>query len=316
MLIKGIQPDYFSFKSIIRCVRDCNFGTIESMQQLFQQILNKSSVLVKEDPKYFSNLSSAHLTTDNSNCTSLISQNIDNQIKQIENPISSTMKESISVTCNVESTSDFTLEKNTTNELEIATNSIQNVDNLITELKNPFSITSKPSKNIIALENSLDLNLEKNTRLNSILSTPNLLAAEPTLGSLISLSEVQKPHERFVLLGGLIGFLEQMKIRNITPDIQMFTSLLEVIPPTKAAEKQLLMFVRRIGLKADIDFFNILIKQRSMRFDYEGGKEVLTMIRTAGLSPDIVTYGVLALGCKTVDEARQLLQEMCNKNIR
>lgn len=40
------------------------------------------------------------------------------------------------------------------------------------------------------------------------------------------------------------------------------------------------------------------------------------MIRTANLPPDIVTYGVLALGCKTPDEADELIQEMYNKGLR
>ncbi|KAH8349850.1 hypothetical protein KR084_007894 [Drosophila pseudotakahashii] len=144
----------------------------------------------------------------------------------------------------------------------------------------------------------------------SELELPNLLLPRPHLGSLVALEEVTRPHERFLLLGGLTGFLEHMKQHKITPNIETFTTLLEVIPPTNAAEKQLLTFVRKIGLKADIDFFNILIKKRSMRFDYENAREVLTMIRTAGLRPDIVTYGVLALGCRTQEEARELLQQM------
>lgn len=144
----------------------------------------------------------------------------------------------------------------------------------------------------------------------SELELPNLLLPQPHLGSLVALEEVTRPHERFLLLGGLTGFLEHMKQHNITPDIETFTAMLEVIPPTNAAEKQLLTFVRKIGLKADIDFFNILIKKRSMRFDYESAKEVLLMIRTAGLRPDIVTYGVLALGCRTQEEARELLEQM------
>lgn len=40
------------------------------------------------------------------------------------------------------------------------------------------------------------------------------------------------------------------------------------------------------------------------------------MIKTASLQPDIVTYGVLALGCRTQAEAQELLQEMYSKGIR
>ncbi|XP_055913654.1 pentatricopeptide repeat-containing protein 1, mitochondrial [Eupeodes corollae] len=146
--------------------------------------------------------------------------------------------------------------------------------------------------------------------------TPNLLTSRPHLGSLVALEEVKNPHDRLLLIGGFSGILLEMKKYGITPGIETFTTLLEVIPPTYAAEKQLIQMIRKIGLKSDIDFFNILIKKRSMRFDYEGAKEVLSMIKTAGLYPDIVTYGVLALGCQTQEAARELIAEMKSKDIR
>lgn len=147
-------------------------------------------------------------------------------------------------------------------------------------------------------------------------STPNFLSLQPHLGSLVSISEIKLPEDRLLLLGGQAGFLEEMKKANVTPDIKTFTSLLEVIPPTLAAEKHIISTIRKIGLKADIDFFNVLIKKRSMRYDYQAAREVLSMIRTAKLRPDIVTYGVLALGCQTKEEARELLNEMRAKGIR
>uniref|UniRef100_A0A1I8MYB1 PROP1-like PPR domain-containing protein n=1 Tax=Musca domestica TaxID=7370 RepID=A0A1I8MYB1_MUSDO len=185
------------------------------------------------------------------------------------------------------------------------------------ELESGDSIPNelKSSSNDLVNENNSPNAILIQTQATS-LELPNLLAPQPHLGSMVSLAEVQKPHERFLLLGGLQGFLELMKSYHITPDIETFTTMLEVIPPTNTAEKQLLTYIRKIGLKADIDFFNILIKKRAMRFDYEGGKEVLSMIRTAGLYPDIVTYGVLALGCTTVESSRELLQKMQQNNIR
>jgi pentatricopeptide repeat domain-containing protein 1 len=53
-----------------------------------------------------------------------------------------------------------------------------------------------------------------------------------------------------------------------------------------------------------------------MRFDYDGAKEVLEMIEKVNLQPDIVTYGVLALGCQDECEARALIQEMNEKGIK
>ncbi|BFF99613.1 pentatricopeptide repeat-containing protein 1 mitochondrial [Drosophila madeirensis] len=229
MLRAGISPDYYSFNAMLRCARDCGFGTLESMREVLDQIAPAASE------------------------------------QEAAEQLEAGQKENLPM--------ETSSAKSLADHIEVATTA-------------------------------------------SELELPNLLLPRPHLGSLVALEEVTRPHERFLLLGGITGFLEHMKQHKITPDIQTFTTMLEVVPPTNAAEKQILTFVRKIGLKADIDFFNILIKKRSMRYDYESAREVLSMVRTAGLHPDIVTYGVLALGCRTQEEARELLLQMQEAGIK
>ncbi|XP_037948799.1 pentatricopeptide repeat-containing protein 1, mitochondrial-like, partial [Teleopsis dalmanni] len=247
MLQNGLKPDYYTFNTMLRCTRDCEFGDIRSMQNVLQQILEE------------------------------------NQAIAISNDV----------------------HKNKQLLIESKSSNLESND-----LKQSTELEAVPAdtnpKEVVAVTNDNPTQLE----------LPNLLALKPHLGSLLTLSEVNKPHERFVLLGGLTGYLEIMKQNNVTPDIKTFTTMLEIIPPTIAAEKQILSFIRRIGLKADIDFFNILIKKRSMRFDYESAKEVLSMLHTVKLQPDIVTYGVLALGCTNEEAARELIQQMHNNGIK
>lgn len=102
--------------------------------------------------------------------------------------------------------------------------------------------------------------------------TPNLLSNLPHLGKMVALSEIKKPEDRLLLLGGISGFLREMELTKSEPDIKTFSELIEVIPPTNAAEKKIIAIIRRNGVKCDIDFFNMLIKKRSMRFDYVGAK--------------------------------------------
>lgn len=102
--------------------------------------------------------------------------------------------------------------------------------------------------------------------------TPNLLSNLPHLGKMVALSEIRKPEDRLLLLGGISGFLREMELTKAEPDIKTFSELIEVIPPTNAAEKKIIAIIRRRGVKCDIDFFNMLIKKRSMRFDYVGAK--------------------------------------------
>lgn len=146
--------------------------------------------------------------------------------------------------------------------------------------------------------------------------TPNLLALRPHLGNLITLSEVTKPEDKLLLIGGLQGFLETMKQFEVKPDLKTYTELIEVIPATNAAEKKLLARIKKDEIGCDVDFFNVLMKKRSMRYDYQGAKEVLGMIEKVRLQPDIVTYGVLSLGCQTQEEARALMEEMDYKGIK
>lgn len=178
--------------------------------------------------------------------------------------------------------------------------------------------TSHPSqynKQLTATSSS-EMQMKKSTEISESDTTPNLLALRPHLGNLVSLSEVTKPDHRLLLLGGFFGFLETMEQFDVSPDLKTFTELLEVIPPTISAEKRLISRMKKTDIKCDIDFFNLLIKKRSMRFDYSGAREVLEMIERARLHPDIVTYGVLALGCTTQEEARSLQEEMHEKGIK
>jgi len=50
--------------------------------------------------------------------------------------------------------------------------------------------------------------------------------------------------------------------------------------------------------------------------DYNGAKEVLNMIKTVKLTPDIFTYGILSLTCKTNEEARELIYNMKERDLR
>ncbi|XP_058054642.1 pentatricopeptide repeat-containing protein 1, mitochondrial [Anopheles bellator] len=226
-----VTPNRYSFNLLLRCVRDCHMGPIETMEECIEQILSNS----------------------------------------IESPGSEM------ITRSEKSTMDDTLDNKVAEPMAIQTNIIK--------------------------------------RLQSE-GVPDLLSPNPHLGNLVKLAEVRKPEDRLLLLGGFAKVLSEMVKCGVEPDIRTMTELLDVIPPTYVAEKHILTMIKQLKLRCDIDFFNILIKKRSMRFDYECAKDVLHMIEAANLEPDIVTYGVLALGCQTQDEARSLLKMMHEVDVR
>ncbi|XP_035784714.1 pentatricopeptide repeat-containing protein 1, mitochondrial-like [Anopheles albimanus] len=229
-----VLPDRYSFNLLLRCVRDCQLGDLETTQQLIEQILRDS---IGESAKK----------------TKLLSSGDEGKLELSDKETGQALAE--------------------TTERELS-------DRLLHE------------------------------------GVPDLLSPKPHLGSLVKLGEVRKPEDRLLLLGGTAKVFFEMERCGVEPDIRTLTELLDVIPPTYAAEKQLLAIIKQRKLRCDVDFFNILIKKRSMRFDYDGAKDVLHMIEAANLEPDIVTYGVLALGCQTQEEARSLLKMMQDADVR
>lgn len=105
---------------------------------------------------------------------------------------------------------------------------------------------------------------------------PNLLARRPHLGNIVSIAEITKPQDRLLLVGGLTGFLRELVENKCKPDIKTFTLLLDCIPNTLVAENELINTMKKFHVKPDVDFCNMLIKRRSMRYDYENAKVCLT----------------------------------------
>lgn len=125
---------------------------------------------------------------------------------------------------------------------------------------------------------------------------PDLLALPPVLSTLLPLQDepnvtqchtdanIQKRvnstvnlndvlvNNRLILFGGLEGFLNRMFDDGIKPDVKTITLLLDLIPNTIPAEDLLINIADEKNIELDIDFFNMLIKRRSVRFDYKAAK--------------------------------------------
>ncbi|CAH1282584.1 unnamed protein product [Diabrotica balteata] len=231
---KNIKPSIYTFNLLLRCVRDCNLGDVETTKDVIDTICKHRKMI--EAPN----------------------------IKQLE-------------------------EGNT----RIPPPPFQ-------DIQTTESTSSNQSQTVQV----------QNSPVSTVNSRPNLLAKIPHLGNIISLTEVKEPEHRLLLLGGCRGFLEEIENRGCSPDIKTFTQLLDCIPDTVAAEQELLIAMRKFNIKPDLDFFNMLIKKRNMRSDNNAAKDVLKLIKKNGYRPDLITYGVLAIGCKTEDDCVQLVSEM------
>ena len=117
---------------------------------------------------------------------------------------------------------------------------------------------------------------------------------------------------RLILFGGVEKLLNRMESDNVTPDIKTITLLLELLPPTIQAETYFLKYIDKLNIKVDTTFYNILIKKRSNRNAYKEAKEVLYELQRHHLTPNVITFGVLALGCSQLNDGMELLEQMDN----
>lgn len=139
---------------------------------------------------------------------------------------------------------------------------------------------------------------------------PDLLASPPILSTLLPLTNTEHNiaqctnaneqnilqqsinlndiliGNRLILFGGLEGFFNQMAADNVKPDAKTITLLLSLIPNTVPAEDLLIKTANDKNIDLDIDFFNMLIKRRSMRFDYKAAK--VSILEISNLLPNII----------------------------
>ena len=94
-------------------------------------------------------------------------------------------------------------------------------------------------------------------------------------------------------------------------------------------KKVLMEAMKYYKVTPDVDFFNLLIKKRQFREDNSGAKvlvdkklmithkllefsfkEVLNLLQEYQLFPNIMTFGVLAIGCRKLSMAKELIEDM------
>lgn len=145
----------------------------------------------------------------------------------------------------------------------------------------------------------------------SLATLPNLLAPGfKHMGNIVGLGEVTEPYHRLLMCGGVKGMMGHFREMSVYPDAKTITLLLDCIPNDCKAETELIAEADKIGVKLDVDFFNMLIKRRAFRHDNEMAKNVLSVITARNLHPDVITFGVLALTVHSKKEGVEFLRTM------
>ncbi|XP_051176093.1 uncharacterized protein LOC127291180 isoform X2 [Leptopilina boulardi] len=135
---------------------------------------------------------------------------------------------------------------------------------------------------------------------------------QESMQTTIDLNDVLKSN-RLILFGGFDGLMKRMNDDGAIPNVKTFSLCLELIPNTKEAEEHLIRMARNRKIQLDTGFYNVLIKKRCFRFDYEDAKAVLAEMERDNCEPDIITWGIVALTCQCKEDGMALLN--CLDNI-
>lgn len=151
----------------------------------------------------------------------------------------------------------------------------------------------------------------------SLAVLPNLLSPSfKYKGDIVGLTEVTEAHQRLMVCGGVPGIMDHLRDMCVRPDAKTITLLLDCLPADCDSEVELIAEADKMGVKLDVDFFNMLIKRRALRGDREQARDVLELIRSRGLHPDVITFGVTALSIFSKKEGREFLDSMKAAGLR
>eukprot|EP00079_Xenopus_tropicalis_P039228 XP_017952999.1 PREDICTED: pentatricopeptide repeat-containing protein 1, mitochondrial isoform X2 [Xenopus tropicalis] len=147
------------------------------------------------------------------------------------------------------------------------------------------------------------------------LHLPNLLDEPANTNVIVSLGSVFTPSDRLALIGGMEGIIQKMHNDKVFPTIKTFTLLAEIIQPDCKRESALFNIMDSANVKADVTFFNTLIRKRSKLINLHSAKELLPILAQKGISPNIQTFCGLAISCHNAEEGLKLLEDMTNSGV-
>ncbi|XP_023936395.2 pentatricopeptide repeat-containing protein 1, mitochondrial [Bicyclus anynana] len=278
MLKMREKPNVYSFNLMLKCVKDCNLGSKEDLMEVIS-LIQEHMALLNMKPQI---------------------RDSANALPQTENEYrSNTEIQSISANTN----------ENINDKTDAIVSTLQSTD---------LALVNKDNTSLEIIENYKrpEQNVQKRC-------TPNLLSKFVFIDQILGVQEVNTPKDKFAIIGGQEDFLKEMEVYSVSPDIKTFTQMLPLIEDSSEAENKLIETMQTLNVKTDIDFYNMLIKRRCFRQDFDSALEVREMIEKENkrrkthplnkkhkIKINVMTYGVLALGCKTKEKAESLLNEM------
>lgn len=319
---KRVLPDEFSYNLLLRACRECGIGDVHATRLVIDALISpeNQAILELEQRQQSGNNPPLERSTTPSQDLRIVSQ-----LSDTDSPSDA------STDHHLIHSKDESVSHRTENTMSHSTDEETHQDLNNRKLEHSMSEDehSIDTDNTLSFEDAIGEELpdlvpgkyatshrDGEPHSSSTENRPNLISREPHLGDIISVGEVKSAQDRLLLLGGITGVLEEMSEDLVPPSVKTFTLLLDCIPNTVDAERQLLSAMNSQRVEVDTELCNMLIKRRVFRGEMEKAKEVLDMFQEYQLQPDLITYGCLALACENYEQCQDFLEDLNNSGYR
>ncbi|XP_075679825.1 pentatricopeptide repeat-containing protein 1, mitochondrial [Dermatophagoides pteronyssinus] len=145
---------------------------------------------------------------------------------------------------------------------------------------------------------------------------PNLLINNQSDIVSIDFQSLDSVTNRFLLFGGIDGFLQLMQHYRVEPNLKTFTLMAELLADHHECFELIQKALDRYNQRSDVCLYNVFIKIYAKNKNREKCEQMIREMQREQLRPDIMTFGALAFACTKMNDARKFLDEMKQCSIR
>lgn len=247
------KPNIYSFNLMLKCVKECNLGSKEVIEELIQ-IIQEQFPIALNKPQ----IETLEIESANTNATEILKNKKQSAGTAFADKQNQQKPKELLTEVNTYASTDIDqvnheLHGSKNNkQFDAIPDGINSINGLIISLKPDFTIVER---------NKLFKTEER--------TVPNLLSKSIKMNKVFSIQEIHSVQDKFAIIGGQEDFLKEMETYSVKPDIKIFTQMLPLIEESTEAEMKLFEVMKSQDVKADINFYNMLIKKRCLRLDYE-----------------------------------------------
>lgn len=290
MKLYELKPDLNTYKLLIRAIRDCKLGSTDLLKRTFAELPAMTTIeqrfkynQVRKKSSKENNFEWMPRITELKDC---IITGLD--LKESENRLDIKNSNSIDQTI-VQEPASISLHNQTKDtkpektQLQISTPRIEDITYHLKSAEDPPNLLSDDHLTLFCQVESINMDL------------------------------VNKQFNKLMLFGGMSGFLKAMEKDGLQPDAKTFSLILGCICPDHESIKEYLYLSEKYKIKRDLIFYDHLVGHICHNYrDMDRLNLALNIVdeMQKEIRPNISTFEMLAYGCNSMVEAKNLIDDL------